>query len=48
MILTLLAVLVTAIVAYKYGRKRGEEDMYMLCKNADDVRRAFFSRVSLN
>jgi len=46
--LTALLVMATAIIAYKYGRKRGEEDMYTLLKDADDIRRAFFSRISLN
>lgn len=46
--LTAILVMATAIIGYKYGRKRGEEDMYMLLKDSDDIRRAFFSRISMN
>lgn len=46
--LTLLAISVATYVGYRYGRQRGEQDMYQLCKNADQVQREFFSRISLN
>lgn len=46
--LTALAVSVASMIAYKFGKRRGEEDMYYLCKSADQARREFFSSVSLN
>lgn len=46
--LTALLVTATAFIAYKYGRRRGEEDMYQLCRDAEQVKREFFSRISLN
>jgi len=46
--LVALAITITAVIAYKYGKHRGEEDMYYLCKSADQARREFFSSISLN
>lgn len=46
--LTLLAIVAAAYLGYRYGRSKGEQEMYQLCKNADQVQREFFSRISLN
>ena len=46
--LTAIAIAIVAVVAYKYGRRRGAEDMYQLCMNAEQTKREFFSRISLN
>jgi len=46
--LTAILIAVTAIVAYQYGKRRGKEDMYQLCMNAEQTKREFFSRISLN
>lgn len=46
--LTAIAIAVTAFVAYKYGKRRGSEDMYQLCMSAERTKREFFSRISSN
>lgn len=44
---TIVGFILTAYLAYRYGKRKGEQEMYQLCKNADQVQREFFSRVSL-
>lgn len=44
---TIVYIAITAYTAYKYGKRKGEQEMYQLCKNADQVQREFFQRVSL-
>jgi len=46
--LTLLFVSVALYVGYRYGKHKGEQEMYQLCKNAEQVKREFFSHISLN
>jgi len=46
--LTALAILVAGYIGYRYGKRRGEEDMYQLCRNAERTKQEFFSRISLN
>lgn len=45
---TIVYIAVTAYFAYNIGKRKGEKEMYQLCKNADQVQREFFSRISLN
>lgn len=45
---TLVAVIASGYVAYRYGKKQGEHEMYQLCRNAEQTKREFFSRISLN
>jgi hypothetical protein len=46
--LTVLAISIAGYIGYRYGRSKGEQEMYQLCRNADQVQREFFSRISLN
>ena len=43
-----LLILTASVIAYKIGKHRGSEEMYYLCRSADQAQREFFSRVSLN
>ncbi len=45
---TIVYIVITAYVAYRIGKRKGEQEMYQLCKNADQVQREFFQRISLN
>jgi hypothetical protein len=45
---TTLVIVVTAIVAYKYGKKRGEEEAHLIFRGAERNKQEFFSRISLN
>lgn len=46
--LTAIAIAVSAYVAYRYGKYKGEQEMYQFCTNAEQIKREFFSRISLN
>jgi putative exporter of polyketide antibiotics len=46
--LTVLLSACIAYVAYRIGKRRGADEMYYLCRSADQAQREFFSRVSLN
>jgi hypothetical protein len=45
---TIIYVALAAYIAYRLGKRKGEQEMYQLCRNADQVQREFFSRISLN
>lgn len=45
---TFVGFVIVAVCSYRYGKHKGEQQMYQLCKNADQVQREFFSRISLN
>lgn len=45
---SIVYVSIALYLGYKYGKRKGEQEMYRLCKNADEVQREFFSRISLN
>jgi len=45
---TIVYIAIAAYVAYRIGKRKGEQEMYQLCKNADQIQREFFSRISLN
>lgn len=46
--LTVSLVAIASAIAFRIGKRRGSDEMYYLCRNADQVQREFFSRVSLN
>ena len=45
---TLLVGIVSVYAAYRYGKRQGEHEMYHLCRDAEQTKREFFSRISLN
>lgn len=45
---TTLTVIAVAYLSFRYGKRKGEQEMYQLCKNAEQTKREFFSRISLN
>lgn len=45
---TVVGIALALYIGYRYGRHKGEQEMYQLCKNAEQVKREFFSHVSLN
>lgn len=46
--LTVTLVAIASAIAFRIGKRRGSDEMYYLCRNADQVQREYFSRVSLN
>jgi hypothetical protein len=46
--LTVLAICVASYVAYRIGIRKGADEMYQLCRNAERTKQEFFSHVSLN
>jgi hypothetical protein len=45
---TLLVAGIVGYTSYLYGKRQGEQEMYQLCRNAEQTKREFFSRISLN
>lgn len=46
--LTTLTMIAIAYASFRYGKRKGEQEMYQLCYNAEQAKREFFSRISLN
>jgi len=46
--LTVSLVAIASAIAFRIGKRRGSDEMYYLCRNADQVQREYFSRISLN
>lgn len=45
--ITIIIAIATGFTAYRLGQRKGEADMYRLCLNAEESKKAFFSSVSL-
>ena len=45
--ITIITAIVVGFIAYRLGKRKGEADMYRLCYNAEESKKAFFSSVSL-
>jgi hypothetical protein len=45
--ITIIAAIATGFIAYRLGKRKGEADMYRLCYNAEESKKAFFSSISL-
>lgn len=45
---TLFVAVVSGYASYLYGKRQGEQEMYQLCRSAEQTKREFFSRISLN
>jgi len=43
---TFVYIVLAAYIAYRIGKRTGEQRMYQLCKNAAQVQREFFSRLT--
>ncbi len=43
---TIVYIAITAYVAYRIGKRKGEQEMYQLCKNADQVVNVILADIS--
>jgi hypothetical protein len=46
-VITIITAIAVGFIAYRLGKRKGEADMYRLCYNAEESKKAFFSSVSL-
>jgi len=44
--ITFIVASAVGFFAYRLGKKKGEDDMYRLCYNAEQSKREFFSEIS--
>ncbi len=44
--ITIITAIAVGFIAYRLGKKKGVDDMYRLCYNAEQAKREFFSAVS--